>query len=166
MNLIALKEWEVAVRAMEQGRQDVIFRKGGIQEPQGNFQLTHNQFLLYPAHEHQKQELVRPEFHQLFDTVNPGFQKQINSFARVIQIHKILRQDEATPFAHRHIWTDQLISNRLDYKPDLPLYLVELEIHQLPTPIIFTETTQQAGCKSWVEVESEFDPFASAGATN
>jgi hypothetical protein len=58
----ALKEWAVAVRAMEAGLQDVIFRKGGIQEPAGDFHLAHSHFYLYPAREHQKAQFVRSGF--------------------------------------------------------------------------------------------------------
>jgi len=48
----ALKEWAVAVDALEQGKTIMLLRKGGIHEQGGRF-VAQNQILLYPTHEHQ-----------------------------------------------------------------------------------------------------------------
>jgi len=44
----ALKEWAVAVDALEQGKTIMLLRKGGIHEQGGRFKVAHNQILLYP----------------------------------------------------------------------------------------------------------------------
>ena len=38
---MAFKEWAVICRALAQGRQRLILRKGGIEEPGGQFELAH-----------------------------------------------------------------------------------------------------------------------------
>ena len=52
--LHALKEWAVAVNALESGKTIMLLRKGGIHERGGRFQVAHEQVLLYPTYEHQQ----------------------------------------------------------------------------------------------------------------
>jgi hypothetical protein len=61
----AFKEWAVICRALAQGRQRVILRKGGIVEPGGQFQLAHREFLLMPTFLHQSAESLVPEARDL-----------------------------------------------------------------------------------------------------
>ena len=60
---MALKEWAVAVNVMARGRQIVTVRKGGIHRDDREFRIVHPEFLLYPTYEHQRQELLKEEFH-------------------------------------------------------------------------------------------------------
>jgi len=155
MNMIALKEWAVAVRAMELGLQNIIFRKGGISEPEGDFKLAHTEFLLYPAREHQKPEYLKPKFLPLLKQVQDeqvGHLIEIRSQATVENHHLIHDETEAESFYRRHIWNREFIRMRLHYKPDRPLYAIELNLTVLEEPISFVESTDQAGCKSWIEI--------------
>ena len=45
----ALKEWAVTVKALEQGSQVILLRKGGISEDGKRFAVAHDQFLLFPT---------------------------------------------------------------------------------------------------------------------
>ena len=60
---MALKEWAVTVRALAQGTQVLLLRKGGIHETDKNFRVIHPEFLLYPTYEHQREDLLK-EGHQ------------------------------------------------------------------------------------------------------
>ena len=42
----ALKEWNIAVKALEKGQTILLLRKGGIKEISGQFQVNHNPVLL------------------------------------------------------------------------------------------------------------------------
>lgn len=153
MDNVALKEWAVAVRAMEQGCQDVMFRKGGIQEAEGDFQLKHMVFLLYPAREHQKAEYLNPEFLPLLNSTmaeQRGHIVTIRSRCQVQRVTRIMSLEEALPYQGRHIWNNDFIQMRLDYKPDRPLYVIEIKLLPLEAELSFIETTEYAGCKSWV----------------
>src|SRR5205809_4400346 len=57
----ALKEWAVICRALAEGRQAILLRKGGIAEAGGEFQVEHTRFWLYPTYVHQQREGVQPE---------------------------------------------------------------------------------------------------------
>ncbi|HYV35699.1 MAG TPA: DUF1802 family protein, partial [Gemmataceae bacterium] len=40
----AFKEWAAICKALAEGRQGLILRKGGIAEPGGDFQIEHTRF--------------------------------------------------------------------------------------------------------------------------
>src|SRR5262245_39561623 len=66
----ALKEWSAAVRALLDGRQTVLLRKGGIHEkrfalPDVAGPATAQRFLLFPTVAHSHRERVRPEHRDL-----------------------------------------------------------------------------------------------------
>jgi len=49
MAVIGFKEWDVVCEAIGSGRQDVIFRKGGIHEGRDGFSFKHPEFYLFPT---------------------------------------------------------------------------------------------------------------------
>ena len=44
-----LKEWATVVKALEQGKQTVILRKGGILETASGFNVESKKFFLFPT---------------------------------------------------------------------------------------------------------------------
>ena len=62
---VAFKEWAVICRALAEGRQALILRKGGIAEAGGQFAPEHNRFWLYPTFVHQQQGGIKPEAAEL-----------------------------------------------------------------------------------------------------
>jgi hypothetical protein len=57
--MAALKEWAVVCKALEEGRQVLLLRKGGIMEYKQGFEVKHDKFLLFPTFEHQSKESIR-----------------------------------------------------------------------------------------------------------
>ena len=83
-----LKEWATVVKALEQGKQTVILRKGGILETASGFNIESKKFFLFPTWEHQETKHVKPEFHNFLNQVlnkkpDEGFNR-ITSFAEVL----------------------------------------------------------------------------------
>ena len=65
---IAFKEWAVICRALADGRQSLILRKGGIAEVGGVFRPEHDAFLLYPTFFHEQHRTgIKPEFLPLLE---------------------------------------------------------------------------------------------------
>src|SRR5687767_1695492 len=60
---VGLKEWAIVCHALEQGRQIILLRKGGIRESGGEFELEHRQFLLFPTYLHQTLNGLKPSVH-------------------------------------------------------------------------------------------------------
>ena len=63
----ALKEWAVAVKALERGETALVIRKGGIREKA--FAVKDSRFLLLPGYEHQKPELLKPAYRKLLSEI-------------------------------------------------------------------------------------------------
>lgn len=47
---VALKEWAVTPRALDQGEQVLLLRKGVIHEEGKEFRVVHPEFLIHPTH--------------------------------------------------------------------------------------------------------------------
>ena len=83
-----LKEWATVVKALENGKQTVILRKGGILETASGFNIESKKFFLIPTCEHQEPKHVKPEYHGFLEQVlnnkpDEGFNK-ITSLAEVL----------------------------------------------------------------------------------
>ena len=83
-----LKEWATIIKALENGKQTIILRKGGILETASGFNVESKKFLLFPTWEHQETKHVKPEFHGFLKNVldnkpDEGFNK-ISSYAEVL----------------------------------------------------------------------------------
>ena len=69
----ALKEWSVAIDALDQGLQILILRKGGIHRDDKDFRMIKSEFLLLPTFEHQAIDLLKPKYRSKINnlTYNP-----------------------------------------------------------------------------------------------
>src|SRR5881394_3826547 len=56
---VALKEWASVCSALQEARQIILLRKGGILEAIGGFELEHPQFFLFPTHLHQNAQMLK-----------------------------------------------------------------------------------------------------------
>src|SRR6516164_4165918 len=65
----ALKEWAVICRALGEGRQAILLRKGGITESEGEFRLEHRRFWLYPTYLHQQQDGITADARAMLEEV-------------------------------------------------------------------------------------------------
>ncbi|MGB9691827.1 MAG: DUF1802 family protein [Candidatus Sumerlaeaceae bacterium] len=152
---IALKEWASVARALELGLQIVLLRKGGIAEVEGRFEVAHREFLLYPTYEHQDERLVVPEWRKLVRQTEaehvPG-RVTLTSWARVEQIVRVRDRSELDRLGLEHIYTPAYVDMRLNYKPELPLYVLVVRVFKLPAAVVIDEMPEYAGCRSWVEL--------------
>ncbi|ADG05243.1 DUF1802 family protein [Kyrpidia tusciae] len=157
---LALKEWAVAIRALDAGDQILLLRKGGIVEETKDFRVRGASFFLYPTYEHQKKELVKPEWHrQLEATLRgremPPKEVEITHAARVVE--DIELQDEAAlaNLADLHIWTENYASQRLHWRPYKPLHVLAVRVYRLDEPRILPVRETYLGCTSWIRLEDQ-----------
>src|SRR5580658_5203976 len=89
----AFKEWAIVVDALLRGEQIIIFRKGGLIEGAGGFQIEHPEFLLFPTLFHQQRESVLGEAQARFDEIAPLLPGpevvRLECFARVAAWHRL-----------------------------------------------------------------------------
>jgi hypothetical protein len=134
---IALKEWAAVVRALETGEQIMLLRKGGILEqgPKRQFEMTHQQFLLFPTYLHQSRGELKPAVE--FEPASAEPQEVRMTAAGVVSdIIKVESRGQIDRLDDEHIWTPSLIDMRFNYEP-----------------VVLANTAAFAGCKSWVPLD-------------
>jgi hypothetical protein len=152
----ALKEWQVAVNALEQGETILLLRKGGIRETGGKFSVQQDQVLLYPTYEHQQPELLKPDYAGLVQPVESGWhptEVRIGAWAKITETLAIAQADEIDRLLPFHIWNQRFVTERLQWKPKQPLYALLLQVYRLPEPYIIPYVKSYDGCKSWIELQ-------------
>jgi hypothetical protein len=169
----ALKEWDVVVAALEQGRQALLVRKGGLDDPDQRIPLPQGRFWLYPTLFHARGVFLKPEHHAL---LVPGMHRAPREEARLVPrpdghpravstghvalraVAEIVAAVEAPSLqalhglAGRTVWTEKYLTLRYRWRPqDRPLVLV-LRVSALPQAVEVEERTEYGGCRSWVDL--------------
>ena len=166
-NRFALKEWAVVVRALTEGRQIVLLRKGGIEDDAGQFRLEHSEFFLYSTFEHQNRKFVRHEFLAEFDSAireQPANEDVILAgYASVATCFAVTDLGQLRSLSPYHVWNDDYLQRRFAYKQELPLRVLLLRAFKLP-PVRVPFRAEYRGCKSWVELDRELSTTASEPA--
>lgn len=157
----ALKEWAVAVDALCQGKTIVLLRKGGLRELGGSFAIEQPQFWLYPTYEHQKPHLLKPDYASQVTAVPSGWHPQhveIQAWATVTHTFQVTEIDSIEALLPFHIWNLEFVSERLKWKPKVPLSVLLLRVHCLPQVQTIPYRSSYSGCKSWIALEESLSP--------
>ena len=153
---MALKEWAVTVRALAQGTQLLLLRKGGIHETDKDFRVIHPEFLLYPTYEHQREDLLKDgyqaELRQVLEEPRQDNQIAFTHWAKVEETIQVSEQDKADDLSPYHIWTNEYAQSRLRWKPMLPLSVLLLRVYSLENPVNVPNLPEYTGCTSWVDI--------------
>ncbi len=153
---LALKEWAVAVKSLGSGEQALILRKGGIHRDDRDFRLVHPEFLLFPTYEHQKEELIKPEFRRALEETRREADVEglvdLAYFCRVTEKFELRDESALDRLSDLHIWTDDYARKRLHWRPKQPLTLALLRVYELQQPQALPVLDEYSGCKSWVEL--------------
>ena len=158
----ALKEWAVAVRALERGETALVVRKGGIREKA--FAVPRARFLLLPGYEHQKPELLKEEYRGLMDEIpdlTDDGPLRFSSFAEVEGAYEISEAEELSALDPHHMWTPEYAESRFRWRPKKPLTVLVLRTYLLPETIELPYRDEYGGCKSWTEIQ---EPVSAEGA--
>jgi hypothetical protein len=151
----ALKEWSAVIAALDRGLQIFLLRKGGIVEARRGFQLKHAEFLLFPTFEHQHARSLKPEYMDLV-APQPGGHIRITHVARVTDVLQAPSPvSEMGAIAEEHVWNEEFIRQRYEYRPDLPLYVLVVRAYRLKEAQFISHRGSYAGCKSWVDVTED-----------
>jgi hypothetical protein len=156
---VAFKEWSGVCRALLDGRQALILRKGGIEEGPGGFRPEHPAFWLYPTRVHQAQQGLQAggdTEDELHDP--PGF-VGLPGLAVVSSIGEVREPDRLAALNDLHVWTAETVEARFRYRR-LGLWVLGVRVFRRREPILLPLTPEQAGCKSWVPLGS---PLSTTG---
>ncbi|MGH3089847.1 MAG: DUF1802 family protein, partial [Rubrobacteraceae bacterium] len=157
------KEWAVTVKALERGETALIVRKGGIREKA--FAVEDSRFLLLPGYEHQRPELIKPEFREVLgelperDDTGPLY---FSSFAEVVGAYEISEKEELDALDEHHMWTSEYAESRFKWRPKKPLTVLVLRTRLLPEEVVLPFREEYGGCRSWIQLK---EPVSTGGAT-
>ena len=149
----ALKEWAVAVRALERGDTALVVRKGGIREKA--FAVPRTRFLLLPGYEHQRTNLVKPEFRGILDEIpdlTDDGPLRFSSFAEVAGAYEVSEAEDLAALDPHHMWTHEYAESRFKWRPKKPLTVLVLRTYLLPETVELPFREEYGGCKSWIEL--------------
>jgi len=151
----ALKEWAAVCAALAAGRQTALFRKGGIDEGRGGFQVEHRGFWLFPTYEHQTPEKLSPdaaEFLQASEEARPTAGTiEVQLWAEVIDVVRLESANSLPRLSGQQIYTPQVLEERFAYR-NPGLFVIAVRVYQAPETVKLVDSPHFAGCHSWVEL--------------
>lgn len=159
--MLALKEWSIICKALEDGNQTILLRKGGILEYKNGFEISQKSFLLFPTLEHQATEYLQSKYLQTYELLLEGnksqdIQNKTNSLRIVARIQAIqeFQNHQILPKLEKyHIWNEKYVNMRMNYNPKKPMNSLLLRIYKLPHPVSIDINPEWAGCKSWINID-------------
>ncbi|HYH67001.1 MAG TPA: DUF1802 family protein [Urbifossiella sp.] len=159
MATAAFKEWAVICRALADGRQSVIIRKGGIAETVGEFRPEHDRFLLLPTHFHEQHRTgIKPDLLPLLDTAEadraPAGTLRFTHVAVVTAVRKVTDLARVLALDGLHGWTADTVRQRFHYRTP-GLFVLTVRVSALPAPVEVPDRPEYAGCKTWVELTDD-----------
>jgi hypothetical protein len=154
----AFKEWAVVCRALGQGRQILILRKGGVAEGPRGFEVTDRQFFLFPTYLHQAPTSVVPEWRDALAAESadptPG-RVSLSLYAIVSSWLKIASIETLRALEGLHIWSDEIVSERFHRWSEESVIALLVRVYALPTPAVVDSLPAYAGCKSWITLAEQ-----------
>jgi hypothetical protein len=154
----AFKEWAAICRALGQGRQIVILRKGGIVEPGGAFRVEHDEFLLFPTFLHQSADSLVPAARHFLEEAQaempqPG-EIVFRHFASATDSYRVQSQEALPRLRGYHVWSDAVVQERF-HRWQQSLHVLVVRVYVLPQSVTLRAHDDYAGCKSWVDLKDE-----------
>lgn len=157
--MLALKEWSIVCKALEEGKQSILLRKGGILEYRNGFEVSQKIFLLYPTLEHQAGEYVQASYLQEFEfqkTNDVNIKETSNTIGILAKMEDIQEFDDVSVLSKLekyHIWNEKYVKMRMKYNPMKPMNALLLRVYKLPESISVDLQPEWVGCKSWIDIE-------------
>ena len=157
----AFKEWAAVVDFLGRGEQILILRKGGIHEKGKEFNVTHEEFFLFPTFEHQNPDDLKPKAQETLKKILGGKSDPTTLPLRYycvveedfwISDEKIL--ERLDPF---HVWSWDCVKGRFDWGEKKGLYGIIVRTYSLPATVSLANLKRYGGCRSWVELEEPLE---------
>jgi hypothetical protein len=162
MATVALKEWAVAVKALREGRQVLLVRKGGISEETRHFRIESERFLFFPTYEHQRADLLQPAYQDdltavLAEPRDPN-RVRFDTFAELTDLIEVSDPAQVEALAPFYCFSTEYAEERLRWKPRHPLLVMAIRAYRLKQPIEVASRPDFGGCKSWVTLDEDVSP--------
>lgn len=152
----AFKEWAAVVRALEDGKQPLILRKGGIHE---TFELLHSRFLFFPTYEHQKPSdldsrgkvYLEETLQEAGGRTAPAMVK-VASYGEVTDEFWIEDFDRLRALSPYYVWSEEGVKKKFEWQGNgVRLFIVR--VYRLPETARIPWNASFGGCRSWIEMK-------------
>lgn len=155
----AFKEWALIVDALGSGKQNIILRKGGIVEEDGDFSLKSKKFVLFPTQFHQTNEQIKESWRPFLD----GNKYQVDQnhirveyYVEVADSKIISDWETLKKLENFHAWSEDVVKEKFD-RWEKSVHLLIIQVFQLLEPHTIELKPEYSGCKSWIELEEDID---------
>lgn len=152
---VAYKEWAGVCRALGEGRQTILLRKGGVSEEEGVFRPEYPAFWLYPTHVHEAEQGLRID--RPVDDSPASVGVSLECLAVVESVTWLDQLAEVERLADFHVWTAETVRKRFEYRRP-GLWVLGVRVYRRDRPWPVPPDPQHAGCKTWVPLESAPEP--------
>jgi hypothetical protein len=133
---VAFKEWAAICRALADGRQTLILRKGGIAEESGAFRPEHARFWLYPTYFHAQQSGIKPESADLVPAAAqdrpPEGTLRLTHWVEVPDVAFVRDLETALALDAFHVWTADTVRQRFEYRSP-GLFVLPVQVYRVLT---------------------------------
>jgi hypothetical protein len=140
----ALKEWAIVCRALADGRQTLLIRKGGIEEIKAGFQVFHRDFWLFPTYAHQNQAdlvpAVRAEFADVQATQPAAGTIAFQLYATVEDVMRVTDLERLRSLEGYHVLSWDCVVSRFHYRNKPGVHVMILRVYRRPTLITLQNT--------------------------
>lgn len=154
----AFKEWAAICRALAEGKQALILRKGGIEEIRDGFEVKHTRFWLFPTYTHQQQAGIKQEARPLLELAEaekpPEGMIRISHFAEAAGAYHVCDLAFALVLDHLHVWSEETVRARFAYRRP-GIFVIPVRVHKSAEVFELPDTPYYQGCRSWLELEED-----------
>jgi hypothetical protein len=157
MPTTAFKEWSAIVEALGAGEQILILRKGGIAEGKAGFQMMAERFWLFPTFFHEQVEKTKPEAAKWFAPQASTTEATLRFFVNVEQVSFLTNWERVQALGPHHLWTEATIRDRYDWGQPPSIHVLTVRVYRLAAPVTIPLTSDLDGCKSWINVATDFE---------
>ncbi len=163
ITLTGFKEWAAVIRALEEGDQICLIRKGSKENRR--FDLQQRRFWLVPSYTHQSEEMLQPPFRKYIEETEQHRERlgknqvRINSWAESRFLMTINKMERLNWLTDHTVYSPQCFQERFQYRPGQVLYLLVIRVYNLSEPRFLTlaSTNGELGEEEKQQLEREHE---------
>ena len=138
-NDVAFKESAIVCQALEEGKQTLVLRKGGVMEEGGVLKPEHDEFFIYPTYDPNVAEGIkadwRPRIHKLDKDAKDTKHVHFRIYATVDSVLKVTNWEAAKSLVPFTVLTEQAIEKEFRSSDWEGFYLFLLRVYSLAVPM-------------------------------
>ncbi|NJL44811.1 MAG: DUF1802 family protein [Leptolyngbyaceae cyanobacterium SM2_3_12] len=108
-----------------------------------------------PTVEHQKADLLKPEFRGIPEpkgSEQRDGQIGFSRWATITHLFSVPSQADLSPLLPHLIWNQRFLQGRSQWQPNRPMYGLLLRAYHLSSPVWLPSHPGYGGCRSWVSL--------------